>query len=109
MATQENKEYSGSSSSFPSLMLPKRENAKHAITTMHNTNNTLNSQPKCSSPHVNAAEETFATDSGAITPHTTNATIATAVTPKTALSMPNWWRCSSTAMPGTSPGCISSG
>jgi hypothetical protein len=69
----------------------------------------FSSHPKCSSAQVNIVEDTDPTDSGLAIPHVMNETMRTAVIPKTTLSRPNLLRCSSTLMPGTSPGCKSSG
>ena len=58
---------------------------------------------------LNAVEETSPTEPGLDTPHVTNATISTAVMPKTILSRPKRCRDSSTLMPGTRPGWMSCG
>src|SRR5699024_10415109 len=69
----------------------------------------LSSQPIFSIAQAKATLDTDATDSGLISPHSTNATITEPVTAKMVLSMPKLRCLSSIPTPDSSPGWMSPG
>ena len=69
----------------------------------------FSSQPVFSIAQENIDDDTEATESGLVTPQMMKARMRVAVMPKTILSRPNLLRCSSMLIPGTRPGCMSSG
>src|SRR5699024_2244083 len=109
MATHENRENSGFSSSLPSLILPYLPKATYSMTNRPTPMVRLSNQPMFSMDQANAALDTDATDSGLISPHSTNATITEPVMAKIVLSMPKLRCLSSIPTPDNSPGWMSPG
>ena len=89
METQEPVEYSGSSASPPSGILPNREAATKTMNTTNRVDDRTNSQPKLLIVPPRAHLETLPSPCGEMKPHTTKAMVAVAATPKTTLSIPS--------------------
>ncbi len=104
IASQEKKEYSGSSSSRPSLILPVRVKPMKIMKTTAAVESRMKNQPVLSVTHASAVAETVERLSVLRTPHAMKPTTRTAVTAKTTLSVPNLTLRSSTPTPGTSAG-----
>src|SRR5699024_724376 len=109
MAIHENRENSGFSSSFPSLILPYLPKATYSITIKPTAIARLSNHPMFSIAQLNATPATADTDAGLRIPQRTKPTISVAVIAKMVLSTPNFLSRSSTPTPDSNPGCTSPG
>ena len=104
MASQEKKEYSGSSSSRPSLMRPVRVKPMKSMKNTAAVESRMKNHPVFSVTQASAVEETAERLSVPSTPQAMKPTISRAVMMNTALSVENRTLRSSTPTPGTSAG-----